>query len=67
MKYVRTRGASSGQSFTDILLEGLAPDGGLAVPEQWPRVMPVTMVTPSRLIPASSARICDEPMTIALL
>ena len=26
------------QSFTDILLEGLASDGGLAVPEQWPRL-----------------------------
>ena len=33
MKYVSTRGHSSGQSFTDILLEGLAPDGGLMVPE----------------------------------
>ncbi len=38
MKYVSTRGASTGQSFTDILLEGLAADGGLAVPEQWPRI-----------------------------
>ena len=27
-----------------------------------PRFMPVTMHTPSRLIPASSARICDAPM-----
>ena len=39
MKYVSTRGHSSAQSFTDILLEGLAPDGGLMVPEQWPRLM----------------------------
>ena len=39
MKYVSTRGHAAGQSFTDILLEGLAPDGGLAVPEQWPRIM----------------------------
>ena len=38
MKYVSTRGHSAGQSFTDILLEGLASDGGLAVPEQWPRI-----------------------------
>jgi threonine synthase len=38
VKYVSTRGHSSQQSFTDILLEGLAPDGGLAVPEQWPRI-----------------------------
>ena len=39
MKYVSTRGHSTEQSFTDILLEGLAPDGGLMVPEQWPRIM----------------------------
>ena len=38
MKYVSTRGHAAGQSFTDILLEGLASDGGLAVPEQWPRI-----------------------------
>ena len=38
MKYVSTRGHSASQSFTDILLEGMAPDGGLMVPEQWPRV-----------------------------
>jgi threonine synthase len=39
MKYVSTRGRAANQSFTDILLEGLAADGGLAVPEQWPRIM----------------------------
>ena len=38
MKYVSTRGHAAQQSFTDILLEGLAPDGGLMVPEQWPRL-----------------------------
>ena len=39
MKYVSTRGHASAQSFSDILLEGLAPDGGLMMPEQWPRLM----------------------------
>ena len=29
---------AANQTFTDILLEGLAADGGLAVPEQWPRI-----------------------------
>ncbi len=38
MKYVSTRGHAASQSFTDILLEGLGPDGGLMVPEQWPRI-----------------------------
>jgi threonine synthase len=36
MKYLSTRGHSASQSFTDILLEGLGPDGGLMVPERWP-------------------------------
>ena len=40
MKYLSTRGHAASQSFTDILLEGLAPDGGLMVPEEWPRIMP---------------------------
>jgi threonine synthase len=43
MKYVSTRGHDTGASFTDILLEGLAPDGGLMVPETWPRIMRVKL------------------------
>ena len=43
MKYISTRGHSSGQGFTDILLEGLGPDGGLMVPEDWPRIMPAKL------------------------
>ena len=43
MKYVSTRGHAASQSFTDILLEGLAPDGGLMVPEEWPRIMPAKL------------------------
>jgi threonine synthase len=34
---VSTRGAAAPKRFTDILLEGLAPDGGLYVPERFPR------------------------------
>ncbi|HEV3010600.1 MAG TPA: threonine synthase [Burkholderiales bacterium] len=37
MRYVSTRGAAEPQRFTDILLEGLAPDGGLYVPEACPK------------------------------
>jgi threonine synthase len=37
MRYVSTRGGAAPQRFTDILLEGLAPDGGLYVPESYPR------------------------------
>ena len=37
MRYISTRGGMSPQPFTSILLEGLAPDGGLAIPETYPR------------------------------
>ncbi len=37
MLYVSTRGNAPPRRFTDILLEGLAPDGGLYVPENYPR------------------------------
>jgi threonine synthase len=37
VRYVSTRGGAAPQRFSDILLEGLAPDGGLYVPEAWPR------------------------------
>ena len=40
MRYVSTRGGMPPHSFTSILLEGLAPDGGLAVPESYPRFTP---------------------------
>jgi len=37
LRYVSTRGAAAPQRFTEILLEGLAPDGGLYVPQAWPK------------------------------
>ncbi|KAJ2418717.1 threonine synthase, partial [Coemansia sp. RSA 2524] len=36
MKYRSTRGQVSGQSFESVVLEGLAADGGLFIPEQLP-------------------------------
>jgi len=43
MKYISTRGAGSApgdhpKSFCDILLEGLAPDGGLFLPQAYPNL-----------------------------
>jgi len=38
MHYVSTRGLAKRQAFTEIVLEGLAPDGGLFVPEVLPRL-----------------------------
>ncbi len=37
MRYVSTRGRAPAVSFLDAMLTGLAPDGGLYVPESWPR------------------------------
>ena len=36
MRYVSTRGSAAPKRFGEILLEGLAADGGLYVPERWP-------------------------------
>ena len=36
MKYISTRGKSQNLQFEDVLLTGLAPDGGLYVPKEWP-------------------------------
>ncbi|MFO1195126.1 MAG: threonine synthase [Rhodoferax sp.] len=43
MEYLSTRGHDSGQHFCDILLEGLAPDGGLYLPRTYPRVDDATL------------------------
>ncbi|MFZ4067060.1 MAG: threonine synthase [Phenylobacterium sp.] len=37
MRYISTRGASPPVGFVDAILAGLAPDGGLYVPESWPQ------------------------------
>ncbi len=36
MRYISTRGAAPALAFDDVLLAGLARDGGLHVPEAWP-------------------------------
>lgn len=38
MKYLSTRGHADRKRFCEILLEGLAPDGGLYLPETYPQV-----------------------------
>lgn len=36
MRYISTRGQAASVGFVDAVLAGLAPDGGLYVPETWP-------------------------------
>ncbi len=43
MNYLSTRGDTSPKHFCDILLEGLAPDGGLYLPESYPQVDDATL------------------------
>ena len=38
MKYVSTRGEAPILAFDDVLLTGLARDGGLYMPESWPQI-----------------------------
>jgi threonine synthase len=38
MKYLSTRGHTDRKKFCEILLEGLAPDGGLYLPEAYPQL-----------------------------
>ena len=45
MKYISTRGDQTRRSFSEILLEGLAPDGGLYLPKSYPQVDAATLAT----------------------
>jgi threonine synthase len=40
MRYISTRGQAPARDFADVLLAGLAEDGGLFVPETWPHFSP---------------------------
>jgi len=43
MRYLSTRGDPTPRKFCEILLEGLAPDGGLYLPERYPQVDAATL------------------------
>ena len=43
MQYLSTRGHPDRKHFCEILLEGLAPDGGLYLPERYPQVGTATL------------------------
>ena len=65
MRYLSTRGGMAPQSFTQILLGGLCPDGGLAIPEDYPRVGPGELAAWRKLSYAELAyevlrKFCDD-------
>ncbi|WP_230657033.1 threonine synthase [Psychrobacter sp. I-STPA10] len=43
MKYISTRGQTEPMDFSDVLLMGLAPDGGLMLPESYPQIDNATL------------------------
>src|SRR4051812_34831623 len=59
MKYVSTRGAAPVLEFADVLLAGLARDGGLYVPDAWPELGPDAL---SRYATAPYAEVAFEVM-----
>src|SRR6185503_5382078 len=38
LQFISTRGQAPACGFADVLLAGLAPDGGLYMPEAWPQI-----------------------------
>lgn len=43
IRYCSTRGGARKKTFTDVLMEGMAPDGGLYVPESWLSLDPAAL------------------------
>ena len=44
MQHVSTRGEAPPLGFAEAMLAGLARDGGLYVPQSWPRLEPAAIV-----------------------
>jgi threonine synthase len=61
MQYVSTRGQTAPARFREVLLEGLAPDGGLMVPQRYPRVDAATL---ARWRGLSYAQLACEVMSL---
>ena len=53
MRYISTRGQAPALNFEDVLLAGLATDGGLYVPENLPRF------TQEEIAPGPACRITN--------
>jgi threonine synthase len=58
MRYISTRGQAPPVSFLDAVLAGMAPDGGLYVPESWPKPFGD---------PLSWAMAADQPLSLTSL
>ena len=56
MRYISTRGEAPTLGFSDTVLTGLAPDGGLYVPEKWPAFSTDDMIAMGGMTYAELAR-----------
>ncbi|MSP67180.1 MAG: threonine synthase [Alphaproteobacteria bacterium] len=61
MRYISTRGQAPALSFEDVLLAGLAPDGGLYLPETWPQLLPAEIAALAGLSYAEAAARLVQP------
>jgi threonine synthase len=43
IRYISTRGPGDPKNFTDVMMAGLAPDGGLYIPDLWPEIDPALL------------------------
>ena len=61
MQYISTRGQAPTLRFSEILLGGLASDGGLYVPETYPRFSAADLATMRGMsYPSSGLRCCRD-------
>jgi threonine synthase len=61
VRYVSTRGDTPDLGFADVLLAGLADDGGLYVPAEWPDLPDLTGLTSYADVAATVMRAFVEP------
>ncbi|MFZ2991014.1 MAG: threonine synthase, partial [Ideonella sp.] len=64
MRYISTRGDQTERRFCEILLEGLAPDGGLYLPVQYPKVDDATLTRWRAVAQASYAELAFEILSL---
>nr|WP_294546663.1 threonine synthase [uncultured Rhodopila sp.] len=63
MRYISTRGQAPARDFADVLLAGLAEDGGLFIPETWPHFSPADFRSMRGLPYAELAARVMQPFT----
>ncbi len=57
MRYVSTRGAAPALPFDAVMLSGLAPDGGLYMPESWPDIAAEMPALATRSYPEAALQV----------